>query len=293
MNLAIAASADFADLDDGWLPLQVALAEVGCHAEVAVWDDPQVDWGRFDLVAAMYTWGYVTQREAFLAWAEGVEAVTGLANPAAHLRWNSDKTYLRELAASGIPVVPTTWARPGQPWEPPAADYVIKPTVASGGLGAARFRAGGREAADAHVGLLHAAGQTVMVQPYQGSVDVGGETALVFLGDRFSHAVTKSGLLAADVGEADRLWEREVITPAQAAPGARELAEIVMEAVVSRLGPTTYARVDLIDDEQGNPRVIEVELVEPSLFLAAAEGSAQRLADALRRQAVAGRGRTI
>jgi glutathione synthase/RimK-type ligase-like ATP-grasp enzyme len=282
MNLAIAACAEFADLDDGWPPVQVALAEAGCRAQVVTWDDPQVDWGRFDLVAVMYTWGYVTQREAFLAWAESVEAVTGLANSAAHLRWNSDKTHLRELAARGIPVVPTTWARPGQPWEPPAGDYVIKPTVASGGLGAARFRAGRRDAADAHVRRLHQAGQTVMVQPYQGSVDVGGETALVFLGDRFSHAATKSGLLVTDVGETDRLWEREVITPAEAAPGARRLAEIVMGAVIRRLGPVAYARVDLVDDAQGRPQVLEVELVEPSLFLATAEGSAQRLADVLR-----------
>jgi glutathione synthase/RimK-type ligase-like ATP-grasp enzyme len=282
MNLAIAASAEFADLDDGWPALQAALARAGCHAQVVVWDDAQADWGRFDLVAAMYTWGYVTQREAFLAWAESVEAVTALANSAAHLRWNSDKAYLRELAARGVPVVPTTWARPGQPWAPPPGDYVIKPTVASGGLGAARYQAGRRDAADAHVRRLHQAGQTVMVQPYQGSVDVGGETALVFLGDRFSHAVSKSGLLAADVAENDRLWEQEVIAPAEAAPGARRLAEIVMEAVVSSLGPTTYARVDLVDDEQGCPQVLEAELVEPSLFLATAEGSAQRLADALR-----------
>jgi glutathione synthase/RimK-type ligase-like ATP-grasp enzyme len=179
-------------------------------------------------------------------------------------------------------VVPTTWARPGQAWEPPAGDYVIRPTVASGGLGAVRYQAGGRAAADAHVRRLHQAGQTVMVQPYQDSVDVGGETALVFLGDRFSHAVKKSALLVTDVGETDRLWEREVITPSEAAPGARRLAETVLGAVVSSLGPTTYARVDLVDDEQGNPRVLEVELVEPSLFLATAEGSAQRLADVLR-----------
>jgi glutathione synthase/RimK-type ligase-like ATP-grasp enzyme len=287
MNLAIAASAEFGELDDGWPALQVALAKVGFHAQVVAWDDPQVDWGRFDLVAAMYAWGYVARRKTFLAWADRVEAVTGLANSAAHLRWNSDKTYLRELDARGIPVVPTTWARPGQTWEPPADDYVIKPTVASGSLGAARYQAGSRDAADAHVRRLHQAGQTVIIQPYQGSVDVGGETALVFLGDRFSHAVTKSGLLAADAGETDRLWEQEVITPTEAAPGARRLAEIVMGAVTGRFGPTAYARVDLVDDEQGRPRVLEVELVEPSLFLATAEGSAQRLADVLRHLLVA------
>ncbi len=281
MNLAIAATGEFVDLDDGWPALHTALAAVGFEARVAVWDDPQVNWSRFDLVVAMYMWGYVTFREAFFGWAEEVETVTGLVNSAAHMGWNSDKTYLADLAALGIPVVPTTWARPGEPWAPPAGDYVIKPTVASGGLGAARYRAGSRDAAEAHVRRLHQAGQTVMAQPYQRSVDIDGETALVFLGDRFSHAVNKSALLAVDAGEIDRLWEQEVITPTKATPGQRVVAETVMGAVVARLGPTAYARVDLVDDDQGHPRVLEVELVEPSLFLATAEGSALRLADVL------------
>ena len=283
--VGIAASADFLDLDDGWPALRDALRAAGLHWRVAVWDDPSIDWSRFDLVAAMYTWGYVTCRSAFLEWAEQVETSTRLVNSAVHLRWNSDKTYLAELADIGVPVVPTAWVAPGETWWPPAQDYVIKPTVGSGGQGAARYRAGDREVADDHVRRLHRGGHTVMVQPYQQSLDTAGETALVFLGGRFSHAVNKSALLIADAGEAERLWEQEVITPTAAPAASRQLAETVMATVVTKLGSTPYARVDLVQDDDGRPRVLEVELVEPSLFLASADGSAQRFAAILRRLA--------
>lgn len=127
MLLGVAAGAGFLDLDESWAPLAEALADVGIRAQVATWEDPGVDWGRYDLVAVMYAWGYVTRREAFLDWVDATAAV----NPAI-LHWNSDKTYLADLARSGVPVVPTLWVPPGAAWEPPAADYVIKPTVASG-----------------------------------------------------------------------------------------------------------------------------------------------------------------
>ncbi|MHB1535459.1 MAG: ATP-grasp domain-containing protein [Acidimicrobiales bacterium] len=284
MFLGVAASGEFLDLDDSWPPLAGALADEGIAAQVVAWDDPQVDWSRYDLVTVMYTWGYVAHREAFLAWAEAVEGVTAVVNDVAILRWNSDKTYLADLAATGVPVVPTVWVRSGERWSPPGADYVIKPTVASGGLGAARYRSSPRHLADAHVRRLHDAGHTVMVQPYQVGVDTDGETALVFVGDRFVHAVTKSALLAADAGETQRLWEREVITPTAATAGQRQVAETVMATVTARFGPTVYARVDLVDGDDGRPLVLEVELVEPSLFLAIAEGSAQRLASAFAHQ---------
>ncbi|MDQ2728620.1 MAG: hypothetical protein M3Y91_12340 [Actinomycetota bacterium] len=284
-DVAIAASADFIDLDDGWPALRDALLAAGLRPRVAVWDDPSIDWHHFGLVGAMYTWGYVTRRPSFLAWAGRVESATKLVNSARHLRWNSDKTYLADLADVGVPVVPTTWVRPGESWWPPAEDYVIKPTVASGGLGAARYRASRRETADRHVRRLHRGGHTVMVQPYQQSIDTAGETALVFVGDRFSHAVNKSSLLTADVGEVERLWEREIITSTEPSPGYRQLAETVMATVVAKLGPTAYARVDLVGDDAGCPRVLEVELIEPSLFLATAEGSARRLAGVLQQLA--------
>lgn len=275
-RVAFAARADFVDLDDGWPGLLEALVASGADPVVAVWDDPSVTWEKFDLVVAMYTWGYVTERDNFLRWAQDVAEVTCLENSVEHLRWSSDKTYLADLDAMGFPVVPTTWLQPGDPWQAPSRDYVIKPTVASGGMGAARYAESDPELADKHIRDLHTAGHTVMVQPYQRTIDTAGETALIFLGDRFSHAVNKGPLLKADVGVTEALWEREVITATEPPAAHLSLAEAVIGAVSRRLGPTTYARVDVLDgDDQA--RVLEVELVEPSLFLPSAPGATERL----------------
>lgn len=280
MFLGVTASVEFLDLDDSWPPLVEALAGEGINAQVAAWEDPSIDWGRYDVVTVMYAWGYVSAREAFLEWAEAAAALTAVVNEPAILRWNSDKTYLQDLAGAGIPVVPTAWVPPGEAWEPPGADYVIKPTVGSGGLGAARYHSSPRHLADGHVRRLHDAGQTVMVQPYQARVDTAGETALVFIDGRFSHAVAKAALLVADGGQTERLWEREVVAPGVATTDQRRIADDVMATVTARFGPTVHARIDLVDDDRGRPEVLEVELVEPSLFLAAAPGSAGRLATA-------------
>ena len=260
-RIAFAATACSTDLDDGWPELHGALVAAGAEPVVAVWDDPGVTWEEFDLVVAMYTWGYVTQREEFLWWATRTSEVTRLANSVAHLRWSSDKTYLADLDAMGFPVVPTTWLRPGDAWQVPSGDYVVKPTVASGGLGAARYADSDPEVADRHIRDLHAAGHTVMVQPYQRSIDSAGETALVFLGDRYSHAVNKGPLLEADAGVTDALWEREVITPIEPPAAHLALGQAVIDTVRERLGPTTYARVDVVGGDADQARVLEVELV--------------------------------
>ena len=201
-------AADFLELDDGWPGVREGLRAGGVDPVVVAWDDPSVDWDTFDLIVAVYTWGYVLRRDEFLEWADRTSAVAPLANSAGLLRWNTDKTYLADLDAAGLPIVPTTWVRPGEPWDPPSTDYVIKPTVASGGFEAARYRTSDRAVADHHVLRLHRDGKTVMVQPYQRSVDAAGETALVYLGHRYSHAVNKAALLDADAGVTPALWTR-------------------------------------------------------------------------------------
>jgi glutathione synthase/RimK-type ligase-like ATP-grasp enzyme len=281
-RVAFAASRDMLALDAGWPLLRDAVAGVGLEPTVAAWEDATVDWAAFDLVVANYTWGYVLRRERFLEWAETVAARTRLVNPEPVLRWNSDKSYLADLAAAGVPTVPTTRVPPGAGWEPPARDYVIKPSVSSGAIEAARYVAQGVEAARAHVERLHRLGQTVLVQPYLRGVDDGGETALVHFGGGFSHALGKDALLEPDAGTIFGLWERQVVTPRSARADQHAVAERALRAVHERVGPTAYARVDLVDGDDGHPVVMEVELVEPSLFLDLAPGAAERLADVLR-----------
>lgn len=281
--MGFAASADFVDLDDGWPGVRAGLAAVGIDPVVVVWDRPGDLDPRVELVIVNYCWGYVTRRAAFLRWVDAAGEGRQVANPVPVLRWNSDKTYLADLAAAGVPTVPTTWVAPGARWSPPGEDFVIKPTVGSGGWGAARYSGGDPAGADRHLRDLHAAGGTAMVQPYQPAVDDGGEVALVYFGTRFSHAVRKGPMLVAGEGVQPDRWRRQIVTPVTPASGHRELAEATMGAIGGRFGPTTYARVDVIDGVQGQPLVLEVELVEPSLFLASAPGATGRFVEAVAR----------
>jgi hypothetical protein len=289
-RVAFAAGPDALDLDAGWPLLRDAAGAAGLEPAVEVWEDPAVDWAAYHLVVAMYTWGYILRRSAFVGWAEEVARRTRLVNPAPVLAWSSDKAYLADLAAAGLPVVPTAWVPPGGAWDPPGRDFVVKPTVASGAIGAGRYATHGLDAARRHVERLHAEGHTVMVQPYVRSVDAHGEAALVFLGGELSHAVGKHAVLEPGVGPVFGLWERQVVEPLAARADQRALAERVLRVVQERLGPTAYARLDLVDGEDGAPMVIELELIEPALFLDRAPAAAGRLAGALRREAAVSRG---
>ncbi len=278
----VATSEESLSLDDSWPLLREALAVEGLASSVMVWNDPTVDWDRFDLVLASFAWGYVVHRRDFVAWAYEVETRTRLVNSASVLDWGSDKTYFIDLAAEGVPIVPTEWVAPNGRWRPPSDDYVVKPSVASGGIDAARYVTQDVEIADRHIRRLHAEGQTVMVQPYQSRIDAEGETALIFLGHTYSHAIHKQSLLRADVGVTERLWEQQVISAAEPRRDQQVLAENVMEAVARLVGPTTYARVDVVDGSAENPLVLEVEVVEPSLFLTHCPSAAPRIASRLR-----------
>ncbi|MGH9075530.1 MAG: hypothetical protein ACRDZQ_15645, partial [Acidimicrobiales bacterium] len=100
-RVAIAADEEFVDVDEGWPLLRDALGRLDVEATVAIWDEPAVQWGRFDLVLVCYAWGYVARRERFLAWAQRAAAETVVVNPVGALTWNSDKVYLGDLTADG------------------------------------------------------------------------------------------------------------------------------------------------------------------------------------------------
>ena len=207
---------------------------------MAAWDDPGVDWAAFDLVVVIYTWGYVTRRERFLAWAVGGgRPQTALVNPEPVLRWNSDKAYLADLAAAGVPTVPTTCVRPARAWEPPARDYVVKPAVASGGDRSSALRGARASRRPASTSRdLHRRARPRSCSPTCRAVDGEGETALVFFGGRFSHARRASrALLEPDAGTIFGLWERQVVTPRAARPDQHAVAEGALRAVHERVGP--------------------------------------------------------
>jgi O-ureido-D-serine cyclo-ligase len=272
-------------LDGDLPPLLTVFAAAGASAEIVDWDDGEVDWARFDLALLRSAWDYTERLPQFLAWVERTATSTLLINPVAVVRWNSDKHYLLELARAQLPVVPTHIAEAGSAARPvleeflarhAAEELVVKPAVGAGSRDARRHAR--RDTAEilAHMQSLLATGRSVMLQPYLESVDRDGETALMFIDGRFSHAIRKGPLLPAGAPATVALFAPEDIRPR--VPGADELA--VAERVMARLPFDTllYGRVDLIRDESGRPCVLELELTEPSLYLAHQPGSAQRFA---------------
>ncbi len=275
-RVALATCAEVPDLDEDGPALVESLERRGIEAAAAVWDAPDVDWTSFDLVVVRSTWDYAERRDAFLAWATALPHVL---NPFAVLRWNTDKRYLRELAAAGVPVVPTTFLAPGDAFDAPPERFVVKPAVSAGSRDSASYEAGEAGRAREHVQRLGREGRTVMIQPYLTGVDERGETALVYLGGRYSHAVRKAPLLESGRPPGRQLFLEETIEPAQPTPDELAVAERALSALPFDRSELLYARVDLVPSSNGTPSLLELELTEPSLFLAFREQAADRLAE--------------
>jgi glutathione synthase/RimK-type ligase-like ATP-grasp enzyme len=256
-----------------------ALNRRGVETEIVPWG-PGTDWAAADLVVVRTPWDYTPRREEFLAWAESVEAVTALANPAHVMRWNTHKGYLAELAETGVPVVPTRLlqagsAAPDAAWFAQAGEeIVVKPAVSVGAIGAMRASADD-ESLVAHVADLLRT-QDVLVQPYVASVADRGETSLLFAEGVLSHAVRK----VPEPGDY-RVHEQYGGVNTVHQPGPDELA-VAEAALAACPGPCLYARVDLVRGEDG-PVVMEVELTEPSLYLVEVPSAAETYAEAILR----------
>ncbi|MET7453512.1 hypothetical protein ABZT03_16790 [Streptomyces sp. NPDC005574] len=253
---------------DADLPVLVrALREAGADADAVCWDDAGADWAAYDLAVIRSTWDYSWRAAEFTAWTERCGRLTRLANPPGVVRWNTDKRYVGDLAAAGVPVVPTRYAAPGETAGlPDDHEYVVKPTSGAGARYAARYTPEQHDTAVRHLARMHAEGLTAMIQPYMRSIDTGGERALQFFGGELLHASRKRAVLSPGTAfDADKVahpgLERWTPTPAELAV-ARDALAAVPDAP-----DLLYARVDLVDGEGGAPRVMELELVEPNLFL--------------------------
>ena len=277
--LALATCADLPDGDPDDAGLPAALAAHGVRAAWAVWDDEAVDWSRFHGVLVRSTWDYHGRRDAFLAWAHAVPRVV---NAPGVLAWNTDKRYLGELAAAGLPVVRTTFVAPGGRAALPDEAFVVKPAVSAGSRDTARFAGGEDARARALVADIARSGRAAMIQPYLQSVDAHGETALLFLAGGFSHAIRKGALLVEGRGPTQDLFAAEQIAPCTPRAAELDVATRVVAHVTARFGELPYARVDLVAGEDGAPLVLELELTEPSLFFAHGPADApERLAAAV------------
>jgi hypothetical protein len=283
-RVAFVTCAPVPDLDPDDRLAAEALGGRGVHVEPAVWDDPTVDWAGYDLAVLRSTWDYADRRDEFVRWAA---AVPRLANPADVVAWNTDKTYLRELAAAGLPVVPTRWLTPGTPYHlPDRGEWVLKPSISCGSRDTGRYELSSpehRRLAGRLVDRLLAADRTVMVQPYLAAIDAVGETALIHVEGSLSHAIRKGALLHGPHLGNNALYSTEQIDARAATAAEREVAQAVLAEVPGGPDRLLYARVDLIPAPDGTPTLLELELTEPSLFLAHATGAPDRLASAVAR----------
>ena len=259
-----------------------ALRDAGVDVDVVVWDDPAVRWASYDRVVLRSAWDYPQRLGEFLPWLESVARVTDLRNPVPMLRWSLDKHYLADLDRAGVPITPTTFVEPGDRPVFPAGEFVVKPAVGAGSRDAASYGPDDHDVAHAHVRRLHDAAASVLVQPLLKSVAVEGEWPMVFFAGRYSHAAGKRVALPR-AGLVEDLFAEETNVPHVADAEQIAVARRAIDVVIGRFGIPLYARIDLVRGDDGKPCVLEVELVEPSLFLPQAPPEAvTRLVTALR-----------
>jgi len=254
-----------------------ALERLDVEAVPVAWSDPETAWEAYDVVVLSSTWDYHTRLGEFRGWLRRVAAATRVENPPAVVEWNLDKRYLRELGDAGVPVIPTVWGEPEDP-EPVLAgvrergweELVVKPRVDLGAHNLVRTRVDG--AAVAIAGMPG----PFMAQPFLPSLERRGELSLVFLGGELSHALVKRPASGDFRVQPQYGGTHEVVEPPAEAVeiGARAVGAV--DASPSGT-PPLYARVDLVEGLDGLC-CIELELIEPLLFLTASPAAAERLA---------------
>jgi glutathione synthase/RimK-type ligase-like ATP-grasp enzyme len=275
-RIAIATCRAYAELKVDDDLLREALRARGAEATSVVWDEEQPEWGDVDLCLVRSTWDYHEKYPEFLAWTRRVEAAA-LQNPAEVIAWNSNKTYLRELAEQGIRTVPTVWVDRGSGADLEAilgerewSEAVVKPVVDLGAKNLQRVRQSEGSTALESVLRRHDA----MVQPFLSSLEEQGETSLIFIAGELSHAVRKRP--APGDFRVQSIWGGTVGRAEPTAPQVR-LAERTLSLLDE---PPLYARVDLVAGPDGEPCLIELELIEPNLYLVEHPPAADALAEA-------------
>jgi glutathione synthase/RimK-type ligase-like ATP-grasp enzyme len=252
-----------------------ALKRRDAVVEVPGWSDERVDWSGFDLAMISSTWDYYERQDDFRAWLRDAAAATRLINSLEIVEWNLDKRYLLELEAAAVPTIPTVWIEPGGETEAAAEiaelgweTVVIKPVIDLGARNLVRVDA-------AHVEQMIAAFDVAtMAQPYLPSVASEGELSLVYVGGELTHSLRK----------VPARGDFRVQPQYGGTHAYEEFGSVVREVAAAALAvaPSVplYARVDVVGTDEG-PAVIELELIEPALYLDTAPEAAETIADAL------------
>lgn len=260
-----------------------ALAALGVSAEPVVWSDARVDWSRYDGVVIRSCWDYHRRIGEFRDWLQRLESLgVPVWNSPSLVRWNADKHYLLDLASRGIATVPTMIAAgsavvrdveqiaAAEGW----SHIVIKPAISASGQDTYALRAPFDDAARAKVESA-ASGGSILVQPFADEVARNGEFSFTFIDGAFSHATLKRAAVGEFRVQTDHGGSVESVdAPAELAHQAQRVLEALPETPL-------YARVDGIA-RGGAFLLMELELIEPNLFLGFSDGAAERFARAIR-----------
>ncbi len=282
MRIALATSAKYPELTDDDRLLLAPLAQRNIQADPAIWNDASRNWSLYDAVVIRSCWDYHLQPEKFLHWIAALEALNvPVFNSPDIIRWNTDKTYLRDLETKGSAVVPTLWPEAGNRLslddtlrEMAWPKVVVKPRISATAYRTQLVTFENAISAQALFDdLRHGPG--VMVQKFMDAIATDGEWSLMFFAGAFSHAVIKRPKpgdfrVQNDFGGTAR--------PADPPPHVLAAATQAVESVP----PTIYARVDGVIDE-GQFHLMELELIEPALFLLEHPAAPARFADAIAR----------
>ncbi|MGP0050601.1 MAG: ATP-grasp domain-containing protein [Solirubrobacteraceae bacterium] len=269
----------------GWSDDHVVAGLLG--ADFRVWDDEAVDWSAYDRVVLRSVWDYSDRSEEFLAWCRAVGSGR-LRNLPELVAFNLDKRYLSQLSTASVP---TMFIAPGDDIPAFDGEIVVKPNISAGARNTGRFGPRAHAAALSLIERIHASGRVALVQPYLPAIDQRGETALVYIGGELSHVLTKRAVLRGDgvapvadgeLGVAAAMLEDDLVRAGTADGAQRALATEVHAEICDRFGVPVYARVDLVEDPDGAPVLLELETIEPSLYLATSPGASERLAAAVR-----------
>lgn len=261
--------------------LQAALAKLGLTSERLDWSAPRVNWSAFRCAVFRTTWDYFDRFGEFSAWLDQVQTLTRLCNEASIIRWNLDKHYLADLAARGIPVVPTRFVERGTAVplrvllaETRWPDAVIKPCVSGAARHTYRVSPDTADELDIIVERL-LADESLLLQPFAPAIVDIGEDSLMVIGGRYSHTVRK----VAKAGDF-RVQDDYGGTAQLHQPTAAQIA--LAERVIHECRPRpAYGRVDMLQDGRGGWAIMELELIEPELWLRFHPPAATALAEAI------------
>ena len=285
---AIVTCAQLPDLDPDDRLLSQALVELGARVSAQVWSDPNADWNSANVCVIRSTWDYHKQPAEFDRWIKAVSKITCLLNPADVVRWNSHKFYLRDLERRGIPIVPTIWVERGEVVELGSLlnragwpEAVIKPAFGASADGIFRIGPGDFELGRAELQFRQLLqDQDVLVQPYLSTISEQLERALVFIDGKYSHAVTKLPFMHANSDLALRSHHPPGASGEIPVQATTKEIDVATHALAEAPSGHVYARVDIVEDS-GSLRVMEVELIEPTLYLYAHAPAAGNLARAI------------